>query len=309
MRSLQKALGIGLQAQRASLKAPLRPVAHHWAAGPPIRPACTSAARRRYVAASCTAAEGPPAPDDAAPAAPASPYLGQHLPGLTTEVPSTAYCIVNFYHLADVPEPQAAVERHRARLEGKDVRGRIYISTQGINSQFGGSSKDAIDYTLWVSQQPEFRGMRFSLWPASEHMFPKLRLKCKPNLISLAGGMTTLPITEPIGSRATPLQPEQWRAMLAAASQQREQAAEQAVRGAAAGAGRLLAAGCWPRGGRTAAGCGAGCRAAPGLRGRLAAPGRRRAWEEAQRWGVHPKQGPCRQPCSPSQSRPLPAKQ
>lgn len=41
-------------------------------------------------------------------------------------------------------------------------------------------------------------------------MFPKLRLKAKPNLISLAGGMAQLPCTDP-AMRATPLDPAQWR--------------------------------------------------------------------------------------------------
>ena len=47
-------------------------------------------------------------------------------------------------------------------------------------------------------------------------MFPKLRLKYKPNLISLAGGMERLPVTEP-ESRATPLEPTAWKDMIAEA--------------------------------------------------------------------------------------------
>lgn len=48
-------------------------------------------------------------------------------------------------------------------------------------------------------------------------MFPKLRLKLKPNLISLAGGMEQLPCTDP-AMRATPLQPSEWREKMAHAS-------------------------------------------------------------------------------------------
>lgn len=58
-------------------------------------------------------------------------------------------------------------------------------------------------------------------------MFPKLRLKLKPNLISLAGGMQQLPCTDP-AMRATPLQPAEWREKMAHAS---------AVNAAAADAG------------------------------------------------------------------------
>lgn len=37
------------------------------------------------------------------------------------------------------------------------------------------------------------------------HQFPKLRLKFKQNLISLAGGMTRLPVTDPKVASQQPL--------------------------------------------------------------------------------------------------------
>jgi hypothetical protein len=58
---------------------------------------------------------------------------------------------------------------------------------------------------------------RYTLWPAKGHTFPRLRLKHKPNLISLAGGMEGLPVTDP-AARATPLEPGAWKAMLDSAS-------------------------------------------------------------------------------------------
>lgn len=53
-------------------------------------------------------------------------------------------------------------------------------------------------------------------------MFPKLRLKYKPNLISLAGGLAGLPVTRP-EARATPVNPQQWK-QLAALAQVRRRA-------------------------------------------------------------------------------------
>lgn len=35
--------------------------------------------------------------------------------------------------------------------------------------------------------QPQ--GLFYTVWPVEDHMYPKLRLKYRPNLISLAGGM------------------------------------------------------------------------------------------------------------------------
>lgn len=44
-------------------------------------------------------------------------------------------------------------------------------------------------------------------------MFPKLRLKHKPNLVQLNGGISALPITRP-EERATPLNASEWKTLL-----------------------------------------------------------------------------------------------
>ena len=47
---------------------------------------------------------------------------------------------------------------HRKHIEalGLDVRGRIYISSQGMNAQYGGTVEHATAYAEWVKQQPGF---------------------------------------------------------------------------------------------------------------------------------------------------------
>eukprot|EP00983_Pelagomonas_calceolata_P104018 1158975-Pelagomonas_calceolata.AAC.29 len=34
-----------------------------------------------------------------------------------------------------------------------DIRGRIYISAQGLNAQFGGTSEHALQYVTWLKDQ------------------------------------------------------------------------------------------------------------------------------------------------------------
>lgn len=58
--------------------------------------------------------------------------------------------------------------------------------------------------------------MYYTLWPAPGHVHPKLRLKEKPSLISLAGGVEGLAVTDP-AARAKPLDPAGWKEMLRAA--------------------------------------------------------------------------------------------
>ena len=64
-----------------------------------------------------------------------------------------------------VPEPWGTercwlvqcLAAHRKAVAGLDLKGRIYISSQGINAQFSGPASDAISYSQWVEAQPEFQ--------------------------------------------------------------------------------------------------------------------------------------------------------
>jgi predicted sulfurtransferase len=126
------------------------------------------------------------------------------------------YVVINFYHLVDIDRPNAVIKAHKEYLKDKDVRGRIYFSEQGVNAQFGGPRKDAVEYAEWVTKtQPLFLGIKYEVKMDSTdgHQYPKMRIQYKPNLISLAGGMSGLPVTDP-AARATPLNPSQWRDFL-----------------------------------------------------------------------------------------------
>ncbi|KAL3137311.1 hypothetical protein ABBQ32_006851 [Trebouxia sp. C0010 RCD-2024] len=127
-----------------------------------------------------------------------------------------SYRVVNFYHLIDIQNPYQVIAEHKHWVQDKDLAGRIYLSTQGINAQYSGLTAHAEGYAMWLQEQEQFKGLRWSSFPVHSHQFPKLRLKFKQNLISLAGGMTRLPVTDPT-ARAASLAPSQWRQMLAGA--------------------------------------------------------------------------------------------
>lgn len=173
---------------------------------------CCSGSRRWQHSVAAAAVEAAEAAEEAAAGGAAAAVEGeQQLAGDWT--------VLNFYHLVDIADPEEMLARHKAFIasNGLDsICGRIYISAQGINCQGGGLREHAEAYVAWVAAQPEFSGLFHTLWPTAGPAFPKLRLKYKPNLISLAGGMAAIPCTDP-AMRATPLQPQQWREKLDAA--------------------------------------------------------------------------------------------
>eukprot|EP00873_Tetraselmis_striata_P040615 jgi/Tetstr1/460879/TSEL_006037.t1 len=129
---------------------------------------------------------------------------------------SKPFAVVNFYHLNAVAEPEAELQRHREFIEqsGSDIKGRIYVSAQGINAQYSAPRQQALDYARWVASHDGFESLRWHLWDVETHQFPKLRMKHRKSLVQLAGGTTSLPLLDR-QQRATPLQPGEWRRMLA----------------------------------------------------------------------------------------------
>ena len=59
-------------------------------------------------------------------------------------------------HTASASGLQVIAE-HKLWVQGKDLAGRIYLSTQGINAQYSGLTADAEGYAMWLQQQDLFK--------------------------------------------------------------------------------------------------------------------------------------------------------
>lgn len=122
-----------------------------------------------------------------------------------------AYQLITFFRFAEIEDPEAEVERHRAHIakNGWELRGRIYVNEQGINAQMSGRKREGEAYAKWVDSDPRFAGMRISVYPMEAQAHPRLALRYKPNLVQLEGGTNHLPLTDR-EARAKPLSPKEW---------------------------------------------------------------------------------------------------
>ncbi|XP_044477662.1 rhodanese-like domain-containing protein 8, chloroplastic isoform X2 [Mangifera indica] len=126
------------------------------------------------------------------------------------------FLVVNFYKFVFVKDPEVEVAKHLAFLEDLNIHGRIYLNEQGINAQYSGPSKDALSYVEWLKKDEQFSDILVQISPAlNGHAFPKLKLRYKPSLVQLEGGISHLPLLDP-SMRATPLEPSEWRKRLEA---------------------------------------------------------------------------------------------
>ncbi|XVF09328.1 hypothetical protein REPUB_Repub07fG0083100 [Reevesia pubescens] len=128
------------------------------------------------------------------------------------------FVVVNFYRFVVIKHPQQEIAKHLTFLKGLDIHGRIYINEQGINAQYSGPSKDAFAYVEWLKDDEKFSDILVQTSPALKgHAFPKLKLRYKPSLVQLEGGISHLPLLDP-SMRATAISPSQWRKRLEAAN-------------------------------------------------------------------------------------------
>nr|AFK48977.1 unknown [Lotus japonicus] len=128
------------------------------------------------------------------------------------------FVVINFYHFVFIKDPRAEVVKHLSflHLEDLDIKGRVYLSQQGINAQYSGPSKDALAYVNWLKEDNRFSDIMVQMSPSEKgHSFPTLKLRYKPSLVQFDGGISHLQLLDP-SMRAIPLAPSEWRGRLAA---------------------------------------------------------------------------------------------
>lgn len=115
--------------------------------------------------------------------------------------------ILAFYHFSLIKEPLLEVLSHKVFCSGRDIRGRIYISEQGINAQMSASEKDAEEYIKWISTHPSFQNLHIKQDDYHEHAFAKTIIKYRRQLVALD-------LEVPLDKRGEHVSPQKWNEML-----------------------------------------------------------------------------------------------
>jgi len=96
-----------------------------------------------------------------------------------------SYWVLAYYHFTTIEDPLQEVVRHKEFFCSKDIKGRIYLSHQGINGQVSGEISVAKEYIEWLSSDSRFQGVDFKIQAHSEHCFPRMTVKYRAQLIAL----------------------------------------------------------------------------------------------------------------------------
>ncbi len=117
------------------------------------------------------------------------------------------YWVVSYYLFTPIENPLLEVARHKAFLFNLDIKARIYLSHEGINGQMSGKISSAKKYIEWLSADPRFSAIDFKIQLHDEHCFPRLTVKCRPELVAIGS-----PLNQ--GRRGDYLTPREWKERL-----------------------------------------------------------------------------------------------
>ena len=112
-----------------------------------------------------------------------------------------------YYCIAKVEDPKKEVIDHKKYFKDRDIKGRIYISKEGINGQVSATIEEAKEYETWMREHPVFHDVKIKLHELEEHIFDRLTVKEKKQLVAV-----DIPID--FSSVAEHITPERWREML-----------------------------------------------------------------------------------------------
>lgn len=95
------------------------------------------------------------------------------------------YFCLAFYRYTPLLNFQEEIKEQKAFLADLDAKSRIYINHEGINGQMSIHRDDALKYFDWMHSKEAFHGLHFKIHEWHEHVFPRLTIKYRKQLVAL----------------------------------------------------------------------------------------------------------------------------
>lgn len=93
--------------------------------------------------------------------------------------------VLLYYKYVQVPSPEAELLRHRHICEELGLKGRIIISSEGINGTCSGNPESIERYKQWMNEHAEFHGIHFKESESENGAFKKLSIRVRDELVTL----------------------------------------------------------------------------------------------------------------------------
>ena len=93
--------------------------------------------------------------------------------------------VLLYYLYTRIENPVALAEEQRARCESLGLLGRILVGAEGINGTVSGTVESTEAYMQAMRDDPLTVPMEFKVDAVEGHVFPRLTVKSRPEIVSL----------------------------------------------------------------------------------------------------------------------------
>jgi len=125
---------------------------------------------------------------------------------------SAPYEVLLYYKYVRLDDPVSYARAHQELCSRLGLKGRILIAHEGINGTLSGRAENCREYREALAQDPLTEGIAWKIDEEAGHVFPKLSIKVREEVVSLDLGEEDF---HPSEKTATHLKPAEWREAMA----------------------------------------------------------------------------------------------
>ena len=118
------------------------------------------------------------------------------------------YEVLLYYKYSRIADPEAYATAHRELCQRLNLLGRILIAGEGINGTVSGTRENCAAYRAALDEDPVTAGIAWKIDPSEEHVFPRLSIKVRSEVVTLELGEEDF---SPEDLTATHLKPAEWK--------------------------------------------------------------------------------------------------
>lgn len=98
------------------------------------------------------------------------------------------YQVLLYYLYTDIENPESYRDEHRVLCEELELLGRIIVGKEGINGTLSGTKENCAKYVEAMKADPLTSEVEFKIDPEQGHVFPKLSIKARDEIVTLGLG-------------------------------------------------------------------------------------------------------------------------
>lgn len=121
------------------------------------------------------------------------------------------YKILLYYKYVPLTDPEALKMSQKELCLKLNLKGRILISTEGINGTVAGEVAAVDEYITQTEKQPEFSDMEWKISWAEAQVFPKLRVVVRDEIVTLGVKKTGTDVS--LANKAHYIEPNELKAL------------------------------------------------------------------------------------------------